>query len=129
MIEQHLEFYSRHLAEVREITYTAGVRVDSIRELPVISTITMVEAVRQVVATVPQGTHNAQSIKRMETEMQDWFAAEQQVWQRSEAYLKGRYETELMDRVLNLEQRCHDALMTTVTELRAADQERTIASR
>ena len=129
MIEQHLEFYSRQRAEVKEITYTAGVRVDSIRELPVISTVTIVEAVRRVVATVPTGHNPAQSHNYFETEMQQWYAAEQEAWQRSEDYLRSRCHAELMDRVLTLEQRCHDTLMATVTELRAADQERTTASR
>ena len=56
MIEQHLEFCSRQIAEVREITQTAGVRVDSIREQPVTTTVTIVEAVRRVAATTPYGT-------------------------------------------------------------------------
>ena len=123
MIEPHLGVYRRQIVEVRQTTYTAGAVAANIIQT-LVPMVTVVEAFRRVVTNAPTGTYANQTLYYMQSEIQQWYAAEQKAWQRNENYQKGRLRNGLGKRVAQLEERCRGALEATASELRARDQER-----
>ena len=80
------------------------------------------DIVRHVANTTSTGGNDA--VVYLEQELQAWCATEQEAWQAQKDRLQDRYKRELDEQVLQLEQRCHDALEATVNELQAADTQR-----